>query len=159
MTSNACDMICSLQIFPRSCFQLGGFVLPRAMSGVIPSVESAKRLAAYAAVDRHILPEHKVSICFEKVAIGIFKLMHQIIGIGSGRAVLKVPQRKTNMLLLLQAQRCPMSLTAFWNKARRLTCQEFSFPPVRMMDISTHSFSKKSDHLTPTCLTFYRLSI
>ena len=54
-------------------------------------VEAAKRLAAWTAVDRHILPEHKVRryVCKVHVVLLVLNPVRRakVIGIGSGRAL------------------------------------------------------------------------
>ena len=54
-------------------------------------VEAAKRLAAWTAVDRHILPEHKVRryVSNIHVVLLVFNPVRRakVIGIGSGRAL------------------------------------------------------------------------
>ena len=57
---------------------------------VLPAVEAAKRLAAFAAVDRHVGPDDKVS---RGVYLRATMLTPQVIGIGSGSTVPYVVDR------------------------------------------------------------------
>ena len=63
-------------------------------------IEAAKRLAAYAAVDRHVKPEHKVRRMGHTTDNLVYKLRTnvcifacQVIGIGSGSTVPYVVER------------------------------------------------------------------
>ena len=53
------------------------------MASTKQSLESAKRLAAFTAVDKHILPHHKVCLCFSFQFIAAHRET-KVIGIGSG---------------------------------------------------------------------------
>jgi ribose 5-phosphate isomerase A len=55
----------------------------------LSAIEQSKRLAAYTAVDKHILPEHKVSLVFISICLlELIILCRKVIGIGSGMHVL-----------------------------------------------------------------------
>lgn len=57
----------------------------------LSAIEQSKRLAAYTAVDKHILPEHKVSPVFIFICLlELIILFRKVIGIGSGLHVLQL---------------------------------------------------------------------